>query len=33
MGPRIEPSGTLQERLAGVEERLPVLTEKLLLLR
>ena len=33
MGPRMEPCGTPRERRAGGEETLPILTEKLLLLR
>lgn len=33
MGPRIEPCGTPQERLAGGGGKLPMLIEKLLFLR
>ncbi len=33
MGARIEPCGTRQESLAGNEEKLPNLTEKLLFVR
>ena len=33
MGPRIEPCGTPQERVAGGEECVPVFTENVLLLR
>ena len=33
MGPRMEPCGTPQQRLAGEEKELPMFVEKLLSLR